>query len=311
MAKNCLNDNEPVPDVPADTVTAQKTTPEKPTRNASRKPLPADLPRETRTLLPEDSVCPPCGGELKVMGETISEQLEIINTAFKVIETVRPKLACSRCDVILQAPLPDKPVEGSRVGSSLLARILVGKYVGWHNKAVQEIVRIPFSPGLTALNLRGKKQDWLAAIDRLIESRGACCWLPLSVSDGWRLFPETKFQTSERRRRQGELSAEKYTRQRRKEACQRETAYRALAGQAEIELAFHTPETVSSWSARWSGTELRQYDLEDMFWRWMMANQPFWSVMVESDALAKESPESVRQLERWMVPNKLIHRSHA
>ncbi|NZA10441.1 plasmid SOS inhibition protein A, partial [Escherichia coli] len=43
--------------------------------------------------------------------------------------------------------------------------------------------------------------------------------------------------------------------------------------------------------------------------RWMMANQHFWSVMVESDALAKESPESVRQLERWMVPNKLTHRS--
>lgn len=123
---------------------------------------------------------------------------------------------------------------------------------------------------------------------------------------------------SERCRRQNELSAEKYTRQRRREACQRETAYQALAGQAEIELAFHTPETVSSWSARWSGTELRQYDLEDMFWhwserfpslepmeRWLMANQPFWSVMVETDALAKESPESVRQLERWMVPNKL------
>ncbi|EDT9866677.1 TPA: plasmid SOS inhibition protein A [Escherichia coli] len=177
-----------------------------------------------------------------------------------------------------------------------------------------------FCPGLTAQDLRGKKQDWLAAIDRLIESRGACCWLPLSVSDGWRLFPETKFQMSERRRRQNELSAEKYTRQRRKEACQRESAYQALAGQAEIDLAFHTPETVSSWSARWSGTELRQYDLEDMFWRWserfpslepmerwMMANQPFWSVMVESDALAKESPESVRQLERWMVPNKLMH----
>nr|CAC9195037.1 plasmid SOS inhibition protein A [Escherichia coli] len=65
-----------------------------------------------------------------------------------------------------------------------------------------------FSPGLTAQDLREKKQDWLAAIDRLIESRGACCWLPLSVSDGWRLFPETKFQTSERRRRQSELSAE-------------------------------------------------------------------------------------------------------
>lgn len=84
-AKNCLNDNEPVPDVPADVVTAPKTTPDKTARNASRKPLPADLPRETQTLLPADSVCPSCGGELKVMGETLYEQLEIINTAFKVI----------------------------------------------------------------------------------------------------------------------------------------------------------------------------------------------------------------------------------
>lgn len=121
-------------------------------------------------------------------------------------------------------------------------------------------------------------------------------------------------------RRQCELSAEKYTCQRRKEACQRKTIYQALAGQAEIELAFHTPETVSSWSTRWSGTALRQCDLEDMFWRWserfpslkpmerwMMANQPFWNVIVETDALAKESPESVSQLERWMVPNKLMH----
>lgn len=39
----------------------------------------------------------------------------------------------------------------------------------------------------------------------------------------------------------------------------------------------------------------------------MMANQPFWNVIVETDALAKESPESVSQLERWMVPNKLMH----
>lgn len=128
-AKTCLNGNEPVPDTPADTVAVSQTMPEKSTRHTARKPLPADLPRETQTLLPATSVCPSCGGELKVMGETISEQLEIINTAFKIIETVRPKLACSRCDVIVQAQLPAKPVEGSRVGSSLLARILVGKYV--------------------------------------------------------------------------------------------------------------------------------------------------------------------------------------
>lgn len=175
-----------------------------------------------------------------------------------------------------------------------------------------------FAPVLSAQELRGNRDSWLHAIDALIESRGTCCWLPLSAGAGQRLFPEVAFQQNERVRCQDALRDEKYTRQRRKEAGLRETAYQALAGQAEIELAFHTPETVSSWSVRWSGTALCQYDLEEMFWRWserfpslepmerwMMENQPFWTVMVETDALAQESPEPVRQLERWMVPNKL------
>lgn len=61
---------------------------------------------------------------------------------------------------------------------------------------------------------------------------------------------------------------EKYTRQNRKESRLRELAYQALAVQAEIELAFHSPETVSSWIARWSGNKLSQLDLKAMFWRW-------------------------------------------
>ena len=175
-----------------------------------------------------------------------------------------------------------------------------------------------FAPVLTARELRGSRNSWIRAIDALIESCGTCCWLPLPVSAGQHLFPEVAFQQTERVRCQDALRHEKYTRQRRKEACQRERAYQVLAGQAEIELAFHTPETVSSWSARWSGAELRQYDIEEMFWRWserfpslepmerwMMENQPFWSVMAETKALARESPDAVRQLERWMVPNKL------
>ncbi|EMM0037485.1 TPA: plasmid SOS inhibition protein A [Klebsiella aerogenes] len=175
-----------------------------------------------------------------------------------------------------------------------------------------------FAPVLTARELRGCRDSWLSAIDALIESRGTCCWLPLPVGAGQHLFPEVAFQQTERVRCQDALRDEKYTRQRHKERCQREQAYQALAGQAEIELAFHTPETVSSWSARWSGSELRQYDLEEMFWRWserfpslsgldhwMFEGEPFWTVMAETKVLARESPESVRQLERWMVPNKL------
>ncbi len=178
-----------------------------------------------------------------------------------------------------------------------------------------------FAPVLTARELRGCRESWLSAIDALIESRGTCCWLPLPVGAGQRLFPEVTFQQTERVRCQDALRNEKYTRQRHKEQCQRERAYQALAGQAEIELAFHTSETVSSWSARWSGTELRQYDLEEMFWRWSerfpsllalerdeFAREPLWSMVFEAGLLTEEASVSVRQLEHWMVPNKLTFR---
>lgn len=181
-----------------------------------------------------------------------------------------------------------------------------------------------FAPVLTARELRGSRDSWLSAIDALIESRGTCCWLPLPVGAGQRLFPEVAFQQTERVRCQDALRDEKYTRQRHKERCQRERAYQALAGQAEIELAFHTPETVSSWSARWSGTELRQYDLEEMFWRWSerfpslsalerdeFAREPLWSIVFEAGLLTEEASVPVRQLEHWMVPNKLTFREGA
>lgn len=179
-----------------------------------------------------------------------------------------------------------------------------------------------FAPALSEKELRGNKASWLSAVDMLIESRGVCCWLPLPVAAGQEMFPEVVFQRQERQRRQDELEQMKYTRQRSRENFLKERAYRALADQAEVELAFHTPATVSCWSARWSGTALRQYDIEEMFWRWSerfpslaplerwtMENQPLWVVMAESDALANESPEAVRQLERWMVPNKLTDRN--
>ena len=67
-------------------------------QSSARKPLPASLPRETRVIRPEEECCPACGGELSSLGCDVSEQLELISSAFKVIETQRPKLACCRCD---------------------------------------------------------------------------------------------------------------------------------------------------------------------------------------------------------------------
>ena len=57
-----------------------------------RKPLPAHLPRETRRASSRVQL-PECGGELKALGEDVSEVLEYVPSHFKVIRHVRPKLA--------------------------------------------------------------------------------------------------------------------------------------------------------------------------------------------------------------------------
>lgn len=97
-------------------------------QSSHRKPLPAHLPRETRNIKPEETCCPDCGGALKRLGESISEQLELISSAFRVIETKREKLACGKCDCIVQAPMPSKPIDRSYAGPGLLARVMTAKY---------------------------------------------------------------------------------------------------------------------------------------------------------------------------------------
>lgn len=97
-------------------------------QSPARKPLPAELPREIQWLEPQEQACPECGGELKPLGEEVAEQLELLKSAFKVIRTVRPKKACSRCDCIVQAPAPSRPIERGIAGPGLLARVVMSKY---------------------------------------------------------------------------------------------------------------------------------------------------------------------------------------
>ena len=93
-----------------------------------RREFPEHLPLETRTIMPRESSCPDCGGELKTLGEDSSDMLELEQVRFKVIRQVRPKRACACCDTIVQAPAPTRPIERGMVGPGLLAHILVSKY---------------------------------------------------------------------------------------------------------------------------------------------------------------------------------------
>jgi transposase len=94
----------------------------------ARRPLPEHLPREVRKYPPKQKACPDCGGELKFLGEDVSEILEYVPARFKVIQLVRPKLACACCERIVQAAAPSRPIQRGIAGPGLLAHVLVSKY---------------------------------------------------------------------------------------------------------------------------------------------------------------------------------------
>ena len=93
-----------------------------------RAPSRRHLPRDVCIHQPDTAVCPDCGGPLKPLGEDASELLEYVPAAFRVIRHVRPKHACGRCDRIVQAPAPPRPIARGLAGPSLLAHVLVSKY---------------------------------------------------------------------------------------------------------------------------------------------------------------------------------------
>lgn len=70
-----------------------------------------------------------CGTERHVIGEDVSERLDIIPAQFRVIVTRRPKYACRSCEGrIAQAPAPAHIIAGGMPTEATLAHVLVSKY---------------------------------------------------------------------------------------------------------------------------------------------------------------------------------------
>jgi transposase len=89
---------------------------------------PEYLPREVHTHKPTEDACPDCGGQLRKLGEDISKILERVPASYKVIRYARLKVAFTKCDIIVEAPAPPKPIERGRAGPALLAHVFVSKY---------------------------------------------------------------------------------------------------------------------------------------------------------------------------------------
>ncbi len=108
-------------------------------RRRGKPRISEDAPRERHVLDPGET-CPECGGELRMLGEDVSEILEFVAARLKVVETVRLKKSCRRCESegrpppvrgrprTAQEPAPSRPIPRGMAGPGLLAHILVAKF---------------------------------------------------------------------------------------------------------------------------------------------------------------------------------------
>jgi transposase len=100
-------------------------------RKRGRKALPPELPRiEVIHELPEEQRHCPEGHELKVIGEEVSEQLDIIPAKIQVIRHLRKKYACPCCEAhVKTAAAPEQPIPKSNASPGLLAWIITAKFL--------------------------------------------------------------------------------------------------------------------------------------------------------------------------------------
>jgi transposase len=105
--------------------------PTKPKRKGhGRRRLPKNLERRrvVHDLGEDERVCPQCQGELKHMGEEVSERLEYVPASLYVIQDACQKYVCERGCTVVTATKPMQPIEKGLAGPGLLAHVTVSKY---------------------------------------------------------------------------------------------------------------------------------------------------------------------------------------
>lgn len=136
-----------------------------PKARPSRGPLPEHLPRETRRHEPKEQSCPDCGGALRNLGEDVSELLEYVPAQFKILRHIRVKLSCTRCERVVEAAAPSRPIERGIAGPGLLAHVLASKYA--HHLPLYRQSEIYAHVGVELE--RSTLADWVGGASRLLE----------------------------------------------------------------------------------------------------------------------------------------------
>lgn len=165
-------------------------------------------------------------------------------------------------------------------------------------------------------------QQYIEALDRLIESGGQYSPVPLSGDVAATLFPAYGELCRERRERQWDIKYERKERRLLRDVQQKRRRYQTQLAQAEVGLAFATPSTVGAWYAYWSKQDIDEDDLTEGFFAWFerfpsmagsklmhFKSHALWAVMEQLKGIEGDLTEAERVFNALLTPNKLRHAS--
>lgn len=213
-----------------------------------------------------------------------------------------------------------KQLRGTQLGQHPYARALFRHLRGGAMRITAKDIR--FAAGDYSPKERGgaSKSDYIAALDKLIETRGMDCPLPLSGSAVKQYFPDEHYRLSERKNRQWELRFARVDKIEAKQRQQKRRRYQTQVAQAQIELAFTTPSELVAWYKRQERQGIFDDDLIECVHAWsqrfcgvrsqvFLSGQPLWAVLNDMhDELESRTPVE-QWLDTLLLPNKLMHRA--
>ncbi|CAN5612995.1 IS66-like element ISBthe5 family transposase [soil metagenome] len=147
------------PEKKKETITYERTKPSSNNNHKGRLALPEHLPRVDQIIPPLEDVT-----GLKKIGEEITERLECDPGKLFVTRFIRYKYAKENNEGVIIADLPSSPIEKGRAGASVLALVVVQKYVD-HLPLYRQIDQFK-RMGLTIPS--STMSDWVKAGARLI-----------------------------------------------------------------------------------------------------------------------------------------------
>lgn len=209
-----------------------------------------------------------------------------------------------------------KQLRGTQLGQHPYARALFRHLRGGAMRITARDIRFAVGEYSPKERNGASKSDYIAALDRLIETRGRSCLLPLSGSTVGQYFPEEHYRLSERKNRQWELRFTRVDKIDAKQRQQKRRRYQAQVAQAQIELAFTTPSELAAWYKRQKRQGIFDDDLIESVYAWsqrfcdmnsneFLSGQPLWAILqAMRDELSARS-EPTQWLDWLLLGNKL------